>query len=316
LKLQVQLRLAREKMEAQFEIEKAEFERKLNKLNKQMDHIASKAQTEETAAFKKQLLDERAQLEARGRARTAAALQRALPRAFQCGQCAFGPILHSHCNDLQMHHGQRQGKGAIDNRCPRCGWFGRNIRDWPRWNGTLPTTAVGGELSEDLKELVRAHVVTEEQAQGMMRAPGWACQACTFRNKDADARCGICDTPHGGAVLHHGPYASPALWRAPLWTPRWTPPPRHSDFQRPYRVIDHAMASRGVALRPRWEICIAGQWLAYSPERCSQIAAAGREPLRFAERGNVYEIRLCPASQRSGYQENLQTRTRRRVRRV
>lgn len=63
----------------------------------------------------------------------------ALPEAYQCGRCGFGPILHRNCDDLHAHHRQRVGNGTrLSNDCPRCGWFARSIKQWPRWNGRLP----------------------------------------------------------------------------------------------------------------------------------------------------------------------------------
>jgi len=55
-------------------------------------------------------------------------MQRQFPDAYQCGQCGHGPILHGHCSDLAAHHGERRGQSVINNACPVCGWFSKNIR--------------------------------------------------------------------------------------------------------------------------------------------------------------------------------------------
>merc|ERR1712166_123579 len=66
-------------------------------------------------------------------------LQRQFPNAYQCGRCSHGPIDKKACDDLSTHHGDRtSGGGRINNACPSCGWFSPHIRDWPKWNGTLP----------------------------------------------------------------------------------------------------------------------------------------------------------------------------------
>jgi hypothetical protein len=62
-----------------------------------------------------------------------------LGRAFQCGNCSFGPIDHFACGDLLSHNGEVTAGGAvINNHCPRCDWFSPSIEDWPKWNGRLP----------------------------------------------------------------------------------------------------------------------------------------------------------------------------------
>lgn len=66
-------------------------------------------------------------------------LKSRFPNAKQCARCSFGPIDFAGCNNLRQHHGQRRGGGLIDNSCPRCGWFARDLNSWPRWNGKLPS---------------------------------------------------------------------------------------------------------------------------------------------------------------------------------
>jgi len=39
--------------------------------------------------------------------------------------------------DLSSHHGEAHGNGAINNACPKCGWFAKQIKQWPSWNGTF-----------------------------------------------------------------------------------------------------------------------------------------------------------------------------------
>jgi hypothetical protein len=70
-------------------------------------------------------------------------------RAFQCGQCGFGPIDHFSCGDLEYHHGEDVGGAAINNACPECNWFSACIRDWPKWDGTVPSAALKNAESSD-----------------------------------------------------------------------------------------------------------------------------------------------------------------------
>jgi len=65
-----------------------------------------------------------------------------LGRAFQCGQCGFGPIDHFACGDLEAHHGEDVGGAVINNACPHCAWFSEDISDWPKWDGTVPAAAL------------------------------------------------------------------------------------------------------------------------------------------------------------------------------
>ncbi len=64
-------------------------------------------------------------------------LREQLPNARQCGRCGYGPVEHLACFDLAVHHGQMSGSTRIDNSCPRCGWFNRDVASWPRWDGRL-----------------------------------------------------------------------------------------------------------------------------------------------------------------------------------
>lgn len=68
-------------------------------------------------------------------------LQAALPGAWQCGKCGYGPIEHFACADLQIHHREVRGRTRINNACPECGWFTPDISSWPRWNGRVRTAA-------------------------------------------------------------------------------------------------------------------------------------------------------------------------------
>merc|ERR1719502_823015 len=64
-----------------------------------------------------------------------------LGRAFQCAACGFGPIDHFACSDLQAHHGEEvDGGGVVSNACPRCDWFSEDLADWPKWDGSLPSS--------------------------------------------------------------------------------------------------------------------------------------------------------------------------------
>ena len=56
-----------------------------------------------------------------------------------CPSCRYGPVDHGACYALDSHHGEDVGGGAsINNRCPGCGWFSPEIRDWLPWDGRLP----------------------------------------------------------------------------------------------------------------------------------------------------------------------------------
>lgn len=65
-----------------------------------------------------------------------------LGRAYQCPQCSFGPIDHFACGDLEAHHGEDTGGAEINNACPSCGWFSAELRDWNKWDGTVPESAL------------------------------------------------------------------------------------------------------------------------------------------------------------------------------
>ncbi|CAK9042903.1 unnamed protein product [Durusdinium trenchii] len=60
-----------------------------------------------------------------------------MPNAKMCGSCQHGPIDHTHCSDLDAHHGEMRGNSQILNQCPMCGWRTSEIDDWPAWDGVL-----------------------------------------------------------------------------------------------------------------------------------------------------------------------------------
>ena len=82
-------------------------------------------------------------------------LRELYPHARQCRKCMFGPVDHVACDNLAAHHNREYAArrvrwvrgygyvrgGTINNACPRCGWFSRDIRKWPRWNGKIPPEA-------------------------------------------------------------------------------------------------------------------------------------------------------------------------------
>ena len=71
-------------------------------------------------------------------------LRELYPHARQCRKCEFGPVDHVACGNLAAYHNREYGYvrgGTINNACPRCGWFSRDIRKWPRWNGKIPPEA-------------------------------------------------------------------------------------------------------------------------------------------------------------------------------
>jgi len=61
----------------------------------------------------------------------------------QCARCGFGPVDHRGCSDLRTHHMEITTGGAsrsqVSNACPRCGWFTRELSNWPSWDGNLQT---------------------------------------------------------------------------------------------------------------------------------------------------------------------------------
>ena len=76
-------------------------------------------------------------------------LRKSMPNARQCRQCSWGPMDFRACSDLSAHHMQVVGHVAIggdesnmrqvvvDNSCPRCGWFSKERRNWPKWDGVI-----------------------------------------------------------------------------------------------------------------------------------------------------------------------------------
>jgi len=107
-------------------------------------------------------------------------IQREMPNARQCKECNYGPIDHGWCDNLKTHHGETKTSGGqISNACPKCGWFGFTIKEWPKWNGILPAEVDASTedkkkkksnkpLTEDLKNMVDQKVLTDEQAREMM----------------------------------------------------------------------------------------------------------------------------------------------------
>ncbi len=65
------------------------------------------------------------------------------PNARMCGYCGLGPVDHMACSNLVSHHGERRGRGAINNACIRCNWFAKNISDWPLWDGKIANEIQG-----------------------------------------------------------------------------------------------------------------------------------------------------------------------------
>ena len=78
-------------------------------------------------------------------------LKKLMPNARQCKMCSYGPMDFRACSDLSAHHNQLVRSVAVggdannvreirlDNACPRCGWFAKERKQWPRWNGTIST---------------------------------------------------------------------------------------------------------------------------------------------------------------------------------
>ena len=58
-------------------------------------------------------------------------------RAYQCAHCGHGPIVHTDCDDLRAHHGQPLEEGeSINNACPRCDNFVKNVNSMQPWDGS------------------------------------------------------------------------------------------------------------------------------------------------------------------------------------
>lgn len=66
-------------------------------------------------------------------------LQTALPRAYMCPECKFGPVDFGGCANLNTHDGQESSGGVISNRCPMCGWRTHCIDHWGKWDGVTRT---------------------------------------------------------------------------------------------------------------------------------------------------------------------------------
>ncbi len=87
-------------------------------------------------------------------------IQKMMPNARQCKMCGWGPMAFRDCSDLASHHGQvvrrldvdaddprlSDGKAfveiKIDNSCPRCGWFAKERKSWPKWDGVIHDDAL------------------------------------------------------------------------------------------------------------------------------------------------------------------------------
>jgi hypothetical protein len=118
-------------------------------------------------------------------------MQKELPTARQCGQCGVGPVLHAACWDLEAHQGERHGAARINNGCPRCGWFSRDINDWPTWNGKMPRDAPDeGTLEptrESESEMQAAAQAAAAQAAAQVGAQAAVAQAAAARAAAAQA---------------------------------------------------------------------------------------------------------------------------------
>lgn len=64
--------------------------------------------------------------------------------ALQCSKCGFGPIEHSHCDDLREFHQKR----GILNHCPRCHHFEDCVTKLSPWSGDDASPPSGPSNSE------------------------------------------------------------------------------------------------------------------------------------------------------------------------
>jgi len=75
---------------------------------------------------------------------------------YMCPKCHFGPVDHGACSSLSSHHGETRagGRARVNNACPKCGWFGSDIQQWPAWDGKR----VGFLCERDFKQPKQALV--------------------------------------------------------------------------------------------------------------------------------------------------------------
>lgn len=87
-----------------------------------------------------------AEMEANEKAEEKKILQEAIRNQFRigdgnyyglkCPKCAFGPVDHMECGDLEAHHEEEKDYGVnINNSCPMCFWFGESKTEWGIWDG-------------------------------------------------------------------------------------------------------------------------------------------------------------------------------------
>ena len=82
----------------------------------------------------------------------AGALFALFPNAVMCPKCLCGLVEPAYCDDMEAHQGQifASSTSPVDNRCPRCKWFGSTRQDWIRWDGVIRhAIGVADEQMED-----------------------------------------------------------------------------------------------------------------------------------------------------------------------
>lgn len=79
-----------------------------------------------------------------------------------CPTCNFGPIEHFACENLKTHHRQQLAGGVqINNSCPLCSSFQKDIRHWKKWDGSFLTQ----DRMTAVADVSRIHQAKFEQFQ-------------------------------------------------------------------------------------------------------------------------------------------------------
>ena len=107
--------------------------------------------------------------------------------AHMCKRCGFGPVDHHACDDLVAHHHEVHWRGwrrtRIQNGCPHCGWFARDISAWPAWDGERlgaarpkahhRLTRAVGSAAPTSKTLKREAIAVAVVAAAVVTSPIW-----------------------------------------------------------------------------------------------------------------------------------------------
>lgn len=84
---------------------------------------------------------------------------RAAGQLRQCPQCSYGPVMNTHCGDLQAHDAERgHGPERTTNRCPTCNFFSPRWSDWAVWDPQDLASAARCPLCRDPCKLATGEV--------------------------------------------------------------------------------------------------------------------------------------------------------------